>query len=393
MILGGSILQLPAIKYAQKMGLEVWVVDMNPDAIGFKERDVQCLNISTTDTLRVMRAAKEHNINGIMTLASDVPMQTVAAVCHELGLPGISPQTALNATNKAEMRVCLQKHGVPIPDFYIVNSLEEFIEAAQKFKNEFIVKPVDNSGNRGVQLIKVGSNTITLRSAYEYSKQYSRDGRILLEEYMEGDEFSVETISVDGKCYVIQVTDKQTSGIPYFVELGHTQPSKYDVETVSRIAEVAKAGILALGINIGPSHAEIKLTPEGPKIVEIGARLGGGCITTHLVPLSTGVNMVEANIRIAIGEKPQLEKKIDKGAAIRFFHTKSGLFKAVYGVEEVSRISGIIEVGFFKHVGEIIPVMRNGLDRVGYVIAQCNTRDEAADLCEKAVKMIHFDIE
>lgn len=393
MILGASILQLPAIKKAKEMGLDVIAVDMNPDAIGFKEEGVTKVLISTIDTPRIVEAARHYKIDGIMTLCTDMPMQAVAAVCEDLGLVGVSRQTALNATNKAEMRKCFKAHGVPIPDFYIVRERNEFINAAKNFTSKFIVKPADNSGNRGVELITDVSNTEVLNQAFDYSKNFSRDGRILLEEYMEGDEFSVETMSIAGECHIIQITDKLTSGAPYFVEMGHTQPTKYNTEIKNRIAEVTKAGVKALGITYGPSHTEIKLTSTGPKIVEIGARLGGGCITTHLVPLSTGINMVEANIRIVLGEKPDLQQKFEKGAAIRFVQSPVGILKSIAGVEDIRKIPGIVEVGFFKEIGERISELHNGLDRVGYVIAQCNTREEAVELCEKCAEMIHFEME
>lgn len=393
MILGASILQLPAIKKAQEMGLDVIAVDMNPDAIGFKEEGVTKVLISTIDTPKIVEAARHYKIDGIMTLCTDMPMQAVAAVCEDLGLVGVSRQTALNATNKAEMRQCFKAHGVPIPDFYIVRERNEFMDAAKNFTSKFMVKPADNSGNRGVELITDISNMEVLNQAFDYSKQYSRDGRVLLEEYMDGDEFSVETMSIDGECRVIQITDKLTSGAPYFVEMGHTQPTRYNEEIRNRISEVTKAGVKALGITYGPSHTEIKLTSAGPKIVEIGARLGGDCITTHLVPLSTGVNIVEANIRIALGEKPDLKVKFDKGAAIRFLHSPSGILKSIKGVELAEHISGIIEVGFFKKIGDKVPVLHNSLDRVGYVIAQCDTREEAVQLCEKCAGMIQFEME
>lgn len=393
MILGASILQLPAIKKAKALGLDVIVVDMNPNAVGFKEKDITKLIISTTNTEEVLKAAKDYNINGIMTLASDVPMPTVAAVCEQLGLPGISPQTALNATNKAEMRKCFKMHGAPIPEFYIARSCDEFIAAARNFNTTFVTKPADNSGNRGVQLIEATIDIDSLRQAFEYSHQYSRDGRVLLEEYMDGDEFSVETISINGKCHIIQITDKLTSGAPYFVEIGHTQPSCYDEKSKSLIANAAIAGVKALGIENGPSHTEIKFTSTGPKIVEIGARLGGGCITTHLVPLSTGVDMVEACIRIALGEIPDLTHKFNKGAAIRFLHPTPGVLRGIKNIEQVRNLPGIIEVDFMKEIGDTVPVMRNGLDRVGYVIAQQETRKEAVEVCEQAAKMIDFEIE
>lgn len=388
MILGASILQLPAIKEAKKLGLEVVVLDMDPNAIGFNESGIIKEIISTIDTSAVVRCAQKHNINGIMTLASDVPIPTVAAVCKELNLKGISIQTALRATNKSEMRKALSDAKVPIPKYYSVNTLSQFVEAASNFEHSFVVKASDNSGNRGIKLVEVRPDLNTLKEAFEYSKKYSRDGRILLEEYMEGPEFSVEGISVDGKYHPIQITDKITSGIPYFVELGHTQPSEQPLEIQNKIIKVAEDGVKALGIIEGPSHTEIKLTSEGPKIVEIGARLGGGCITSHLVPLSTGVNMVKANIMIALGQSPDLTKKFDKGSAIRFIQPKAGIISEIKGVEETLKKSGVIEIGFFKQIGDKVSEMHNGLDRVSYVIAQGNNRSQAVDLCEDAASHI-----
>ena len=285
----------------------------------------------------------------------------------------------------------MKKNGVPVPEFYIVCEWGEFYDASKNFVEKFIVKPADNSGNRGIKLV-TDFSIENLKEAYAYSKQYSRDGKILLEEYMEGDEFSVESISVHGVCNIIQITDKITSGKPYFVEMGHTQPSRYDTAKLRDIASVAKMGVEVLGINHGPSHTEIKYTAGGPKVVEIGARLGGDFITTHLVPLSTGVDMVTANIKCAIGEDPDIEKKHAKCSAVRFLQPQPGRLKSVSGITEAEAVNGVFEVGLLKHIGEIVPEMRNSLDRVAYVVVQGNTSDEVMAACEEAIKKIHFEI-
>ena len=269
MILGASILQLPAILQAKKMGIEVVAVDMNPNAIGFKEAD-KSLVISTIDINAVLKAAKDEKIDGIMTLASDMPMRTVAVVAKELGLVGIDEETALKATNKAVMRQCLRENGVPIPKFYKVSNQIEFENAVKNFQTKFIVKPADNSGSRGVFLIDNFDRNLML-NAYKYSKEFSRGGDVVVEEYMEGAEVSVETLSVDGVCNIIQITDKLTTGAPHFVEMGHSQPTKHALSTVEKIKEVATNAVNAIGIKNGPSHTEIMITDEGPKIVEIGA--------------------------------------------------------------------------------------------------------------------------
>lgn len=132
MILGASILQLPAIEKAKEMGLRVIVVDMNPEAIGFSVEGIEKEVISTIDTPAILIAAKRHQIDGIMTLASDMPMRTVAAVAREMNLTGITDDTALKATNKAFMREALSMAGVPVPMFFRVSTKRDYMEAVEK---------------------------------------------------------------------------------------------------------------------------------------------------------------------------------------------------------------------------------------------------------------------
>ena len=395
MILGASILQLPAIQKAKEMGLSVIAVDMDPDAIGFREPDILREVISTIDTEKVLAAAKKHCIDGIMTLASDMPMRTVAVVARELGLVGITEETALYATNKAFMRQKLKDHGVPIPAFYRVQTKEEYDRAVAGFakKNvKCIVKPADNSGSRGVTLLPDSTDRQAAENAYTYSKTYSRSGDLVVEEYMEGPEVSVETLSVDGICHVIQITDKLTTGAPYFVEMGHSQPSVLPEETQEKIARVASAAVNAIGIQNGPSHTEIKVTKDGPKIVELGARLGGDNITTHLVPLSTGVNMVENCIRIALGEKPDLTKRIQKGAAIRYIKADCGTITNISGLHEAEQTPGVTQVSIVHGVGQESRPIQSSVDRIGFVIARMGVPETAIKACEDALKNIKVEV-
>lgn len=388
MILGASILQLPAIEKAKEMGLKVIAVDMNPNAVGFKVPGVVKEIISTIDTSAILEAAKKHQINGIMTLASDMPMQSVAVVCQEMGLVGIREDTALKATNKAFMRDALKEAGVPIPTYFRVKGKEEFKRAVEQVwaaGYKCIVKPADNSGSRGVDLLKKDSN---LDVAFDYTVQYSRGGEIVVEEFMEGPEVSVETLAVEGNVCVIQITDKLTTGAPYFVEMGHSQPSQLNAETRKRISEIAIAANKAIGIQNGPSHTEIKVTKDGPKIVELGARLGGDCITTHLVPLSTGVNMVECSIRIALGEKPDLKAKWNKGSAIRYLETETGIVKAIKGVNDAESIKGVVQVSIVHGVKEQVGEIKSSVDRVGFVVAQAADAQKAVEIAEQSVNTI-----
>lgn len=392
MILGASILQLPAIVKAKEMGLNVVVVDMNPAAIGFKEDGIVKEVISTIDKQAVLEAAIRNHIDGIMTLASDMPMQTVAYVAKNMGLNGISEDTALKATNKAHMREALKENGVPIPLFFRVKDKAEFNSAINAIKNNFIVKPADNSGSRGVSLVKDLSDDKTIETAYDYAKKCSRSGEIVVEEYMKGPEVSVETLTVNGDCKVIQITDKKTTGAPHFVETGHSQPSKMCAEVKREIEKVAIAANKAIGIQGGPSHTEIIVTDKGPKVVELGARLGGDCINTHLVPLSTGVNMVECCIKIALGEEPDTEIKFNKGSAIRYFSQSKGVIKSIDGIETAKKSKGIQEVAVVHGVGETVTEICDSASRIGFVIAQDEDASSAIFDCENALKNIKIEI-
>lgn len=393
MILGASILQLPAIEKALEMGLQVVVVDMNPEAVGMKFEGVIPEIISTINIPAVVFAAKKHSVDGVMTLASDMPMRSVAAVAKELGLVGITGDTALKATNKAMMRRALADAKVPVPMFFTVSSKAEYDVAVSNFSVPFIVKPAENSGSRGIFMISNLVDREQIEYAYHYSKQYARNGDIVVEEYMTGPEVSVETLTVDGECHVIQITDKITTGAPHFVEMGHTQPTRLPRIISAKIVEVTKAANKAIGITNGPSHTEIIVTEGGPKIVELGARLGGDCITTHLVPLSTGVDMVECCIKIALGGKPDIEPKFNKGSAIRYFRQTAGLIKRIDGISEASKLSGIKQISIVHGVGEQISEIDSSAARMGFVIAQGCDADEASEICNEALESIEVEIE
>ena len=144
----------------------------------------------------------------------------------------------------------------------------------------------------------------------------------------------------------------------------------------------------SIGINHGPAHVEIMLTDQGPKMIELGARMGGDCITTHLVPLSTGIDMVKATIQIALGECPSIAPRFDKGAAIRYIEETNGVIENISGIDKVNSINGIEHVVLTKAVGDVVNRISSSVDRIGYVISQADTAQAAIDLCENAMKHI-----
>ena len=393
MILGASALQVPGIKKAKELGLYVVAVDMNPSAVGLQYADEQVI-LSTIDIPAVVEEAKRIKIDGVLTLCTDMPIRTVAAVADALGLPAISVEDAFHSTDKIQMRETLKKNNVPIPFFARATNEGEFMNAVEEIRElgyKCIVKPADNSGSRGVNLLD-RYDPDYLKKIYEYSKSNSRCGDVVVEEYMEGPEVCVETLNMDGVCYPIQITDKLTTGAPYFVEMGHSQPSMLPKEVQEDILRVAKECNIALGNCNGSSCTEIKATPSGAKIVEMGARLAGDYMTTDLVPLSCGVDMVESIIKIALGEKVDPTHKFEKASAIRFLEADEGVIEKIDGIEEASKIPGVVRIGIDKGVGEKSVVIRSSLDRIGYVIAQADTPQEAIKICESAMELIDIKV-
>lgn len=384
LILGASVLQLPAIKKSKLKGYYTIVADMNPNAIGVQYAD-EFYCVSTIDVEGIIKLADKIKPDGIMTLATDMPMRAIAAATTKLGLPGITMDTAIKSTDKGEMIKAFEEHNVECPWYFIVESPEELDCVAENVKYPCVVKPTDNAGNRGVSYV---ANRQELLDAYKYSYDNSRSGHVIIEEYMEGDEVSVEIIVYKGHVNILSITDKLTLGKPYFVEVGHAEQSQKSKEIKEAISDLATRAVKAVGIENSPAHVEIMVTKDGPKMVELGSRMGGGCITTHLVPLSTGIDMIECVMDITMGIEPDLTPKFDKGSALRHIVGVEGVIESVEGLLDAHSLPGVIEVVMLKEVGSECHYFKNGSDRVGYVIAQGRNTSEAIAICEEALECI-----
>lgn len=389
MIVGASVLQLPAILKAKEMGLHVAVVDFNPQAIGIPYAD-EYFNASTMDEDAVLAAAEKYQPGGIMTLATDMPMRGVAKTSDKLHLHSISYETAVKATDKYDMIKAFKEHDVPSPWYFVVDTLEELKAHEQEVTFPCIIKPTDNAGSHGVA--KVYSFQELLDN-YEYAHSCSRHGKVIVEEYLDGPEVSVEVMVVNGEVNILQITDKITTEAPHFVEMGHTQPSRLPDDVQTAIRNVTVAACKAIGIDKGPAHVEMKVTKRGPVMIELGARMGGDNITTHLVPLSTGIDMVGSTIKVALGEEPDIEPTLHCGSAIRYFEVPFGTIKAIENVEEAKKVPGVKQITFTKEVGEESTPIHCSNDRIGFVIAQGATAEDAVKACEEAMMVIKVSIE
>lgn len=394
MILGGSALQVPAIKAAKELGYEIILVDYDENATGFALADVK-LVVSTLDKEEVYRQALIYRPDVVITSTSDGPVRTAAYVNERLGKkPDLSYEDSLCATIKNHMRKRLEENHVPVPVYYVVENWAGFWEAVKALDGRCIVKPSDNAGSRGVTLLEGGEKTEEeLRRAYDYSKGNSRNGIVMVEEFMSGAEVSVEAMTVNGKTEIISITDKYITQPPYFVEIAHSEPSRLGGEIQERIREVALQAIRAIRLQNGPSHTEIKVTEEGPKVVEIAARLGGDFITSRLVPLSTGVDLVGASVRLAAGEAPDLSAKWQRAAAIHFIQSGKGKLRRLEIGEEIFRMDGVEEAVLYKKAGDTTDGTKSSNDRLGHIITVGRTPEEAMERGRKALERICMEYE
>lgn len=394
MILGGSALQVPAIKAAKELGYEIILVDYDENATGFALADVK-LVVSTLDKEEVYRQALIYRPDVVITSTSDGPVRTAAYVNERLGKkPDLSYEDSLCATIKSHMRKRLEENHVPVPVYYVVENWAGFWEAVKALDGRCIVKPSDNAGSRGVTLLEGGEKTEEeLRRVYDYSKGNSRNGIVMVEEFMSGAEVSVEAMTVNGKTEIISITDKYITPPPYFVEIAHSEPSRLGGEVQERIREVALQAIRAIRLQNGPSHTEIKVTEEGPKVVEIAARLGGDFITSRLVPLSTGVDLVGASVRLAAGEAPDLSAKWQRAAAIHFIQSGKGKLRRLEIGEEIFRMDGVEEAVLYKKAGDTADGTKSSNDRLGHIITVGRTPEEAMERGRKALERICMEYE
>lgn len=388
LVLGASILQKPLIDKVKEKGCYLGVVDYNPNAIGVKDAD-EFFCISTIDENGVYNVAKQFQADAIVTMATDMPMRAIAYASEKLGLKSISYQTAMKATDKELMIETFEKNNIAHPKYFVLNKPDDIFEYLNDIVYPCIAKPVDSSGSRGVHLINSGEK---LMESLMYSSQYSRSGKIIVEEYMVGQEISVEILCKNGSVHVLAITEKITTGAPYFVEVGHSEPARFDDKLTTEIEEIARSACYAIGINDGAAHVEIIITNKGPKIVELGARMGGDFITSDLVPLSTGIDMIWLMVQIALGEDPEIGIPLKKGAVIRYFDAKPGKLYGIYGIEEAKKVEGISKVEINISLGDRIREIKNSKDRVGEIIAVGDNIDAAIKSVEEALDLVHFEV-
>jgi biotin carboxylase len=375
--------------------LEPWAAPFIDSFIPADPDDTAATVSAACDLQRRMR------IDGVFSLWDrDVPL--CARVAEALGLPGCPVEAADRVRNKYLSRMAFDRCGVPQPRYARVTDWQGLRVAARRIGYPLIYKPVGASASRAI--LRVNSD-LELRRAHSVMERYARPaldpmfrfnaGVRLVEEFMEGPEFSVEGLVVDGGIQTVVVTDKWTTD-DYFLEWQHALPSRLPSPARREVLACARAAVAALGLDNTAFHVEVKLTSEGCKVVEVNGRLAGDFLATHLVPLALGYDIVQQALLLALGEPVRVRVRRRGGACVRFlFSRREGRVSGWRGAEKAGRLPGVVEITLEKSVGDRVrlPPKRFTQSRLARVIARGITTDRAIAAAERAASELRCIIE
>lgn len=439
-MLGAGFMQGVAIRAAHALGCTVVAADGNPSAVCTGEAD-EFVCIDLKDTARLIDYARYLQQNGgldaVFTAATDFSA-AVAAVAAACGLRGHTLEAALNATDKVRMRECFRKAGVPSPAFIELTAADletsasegaalhaavsagaaESFTAVGRSASEFesgtrerlvvllgelagrfplVVKPVDNMGARGCSLVKDISG---LREAAAIAVRYSRSGRIIVEEYIEGSEFSIEGLIFGGRLYVTALADRHIFFPPYFIEMGHTIPSDCSQELADEVISVFERGVHALGLTDGAVKGDILVRDGKAFVGEIAARLSGGYMSGWTVPYSSGLDITAAALTLALGGSPRLhtcgkdhfvvplKQNCPFVSAERAWISIPGQVAAVSGLEAARAVPFVKDVFPRAGAGDTVVFPQNNVEKCGNVLSAAPSRLEAVLASETACRKI-----
>lgn len=361
-IIGASYLQLPLVLKAKELNIEIHCFAWEEGAV-CKEFCDYFYSISVTEKELILEKCREIGIDGITTIATDLPIPTISYVAEKLNLIANNFEVAKNSTDKALMRKCFLKNSVSSPKYIQIRKKD--FNPTENFEFPLIVKPTDRSGSRGVTKVV---HEADLHSAIEAALDVSIVKEVLIEEFIEGQEVSVESISWKGKHYVLAITDKITTGPPNFVELEHHQPSAFDGKTKSNIEKLTINALNSLGITYGASHTEIKIDKEGNLfVIEVGARMGGDFIGSHLVKLSTGYDYLEGILNVSLNHFSPPISQHKRYAGVYFLSKETEYILPYFELDNEFEVEK-------KLLNNSLITITNSNDRSGYLIYQSNKK-------------------
>jgi biotin carboxylase len=403
LVLGAGPAQLGLLAAAREHGLFVIALDRDPAAPGFRYADRRAI-ISTEDEHGIERLAEAERVDGIIAPGIDWPVGIAARVAERMGLPHpIDAAVANGAVSKQKQRERLAQANVPQPVWHIVSEPEEGLPVPS------VVKAPDRQGQKGLTLVRSEEE---LPSAITRAVEESRSGLAIVEEVVDGPEVTVNAFSLRGEFHPLTVTDRLTAEPPAFgVALAHVWPARSarprsghgegvrgnrEVPPgTNEAAGVAEAAVRALGIENGPSYTQLRIGPQGPQVIEVAARLGGGH-DAELAKLALGVDLNGLALQAALGEpiwsaalraEPQVG-----GAVVRFLVPPEGVLQEVEGAEEARALEGVQDVRIYREPGHVFGPFRRGADRAGAVLATGDSREEALERSDEAARLIRFKV-
>jgi biotin carboxylase len=378
LVLGAGPAQLGLLEAARDRGLWVAVVDRDPAAPGFRFADRRCI-LSTEDEPAIERLVSALEIDGLIAPGTDWPVGVAARIAERAGLAHpISPATAVLATNKLRQRERLAEAGVPQPRSWVVGNGD----APPPVEGPVVVKAPDRQGQKGLTLV---DDVRELPEAIERAREAGRTGLALVEQLVEGPEVTAIGFSLGGAFHCLAVTDRLVADRPAFgVALAHVWPS----ETEGQSSDVAARAVAALGIENGPSYTQLRLGPDGPQVIEVAARLGGGH-DAELVHAATGVDLNGLALEAALGRAPAVPRPEARvgGAVTRFLVPPAGVLERV---DVPEGLEGVERVRIYRERGYVLVPLRRGADRAGAVLATGGSRDEALARANAAADRIRF---
>ncbi len=400
LVVSAGIEAVPGIELAKSMGLHLIASDANPEAPGFALADDHLI-ASTYDVEATVAAASRyhHNIrpiDGVMCIASDVPL-TVASVVAELNLPGIPLESAQLATDKLAMKQRFAADAVPIPWFHAVDSADHLKSLVSTQGLPLVIKPVDSRGSRGVLRLLPETD---LDWAYATARDHSPTGRVMLERFLPGPQVSTESLMIDGVAYTPGFSDRNYQYLeryaPHIIENGGQLPSHLDDATQQAVRVLVQQAALSMGIRNGVVKGDIVVTDGKPHVIELAARLSGGYFCTHEIPLNTGVDLVGAAIRQALGEPvdpADLQPRFNRPVAQRYFFPEPGVVTAVEGADAFAEHPDVAYLELRAKPGDRIGPVDSHPARAGVVITTGATRGAAVALAEAVVAGIEIKVE
>lgn len=393
LILGCGTMQVPALRIAGEMNWYVVAADGNPDAEG-KNLCNRFLNIDLKDTGGLIDAARnirqERGLDGVFTAGTDFSL-AVALIAEALNLPGHSSEAARLATDKVAMRQRFMEKGVPSPAFVEVSAADDSSDLARRVPGPWVVKPVDSMGARGVIRI---DEMASLDEALAEARSYSRSGRALLETYMEGPEYSLDALIEDGKLLRCGLADRYIFYPPHFIEVGHTIPSAVSPDIADSLWTAFESGVKALGLTRGAAKGDVKLTPAGPMIGEIAARLSGGYMSGWTWPAASGIEPTRGGLRLAAGLEAEIGAPLrNLICAERALISIDGTIRKLDGVETAQSLPGISDVFLRYRPGDKVGFPRNNVEKVGNVIATGEDSEQAAARASAALQTLNLELD